>query len=350
MRPQARGNWMVRYAYPSRMYVCHFRIVQAWGFLRRDGEMGPVVGRGQYQTNDELGSRGTFVLRPVLVESIITQIMGRMHVQPARPQRAPVELKPLPADCVATMDMTCTICLDDNIPPSDCDSSCNISERTGNSSGMLACGHAFHTECIQTWLNNHDDCPTCKHLVRTSAPELHDTPNDQIDNAFEAMTRNLRPIHLRGRSPYFPTMMNLSGAGGNGTPVVVRLGGGTNPLGSTDMSSSNGRMAMPLALQRPMTLERLRVERRDTAQGLRLGHEGFVTASTGLRQLDTGLEQLEHSLVSLENEVRTMVQRLPAADAASLRAPGLSLQNGRVFSLEDSMQVFEFQNRYTVLI
>ena len=69
------------------------------------------------------------------------------------------------------MDMTCTICLEDNMPPraldgSGSDSECEPNVSDSNPSGMLACGHAFHSECIQKWLLNHDDCPTCKYVLR----------------------------------------------------------------------------------------------------------------------------------------------------------------------------------------
>ena len=67
--------------------------LEAWGFLRCEGEGGPVVGRGQYQTSDALGSRGVFLLRPVLVQSIINQIMDRIHSRPPRSIRAPVPLR-----------------------------------------------------------------------------------------------------------------------------------------------------------------------------------------------------------------------------------------------------------------
>jgi hypothetical protein len=140
----------------------HQMQLEAWGFLRRDGLTGPVVGRGQYQTNDALGSRGAFVLRPVLVESIISQIMDRIHLRPRPLHRTPVDLLPLPFDCEEAMDMTCAICLDDNTTPRR-----GCADDDENPSGMLPCGHAFHEKCIQRWLEEHDECPSCKHVVRT---------------------------------------------------------------------------------------------------------------------------------------------------------------------------------------
>ena len=57
------------------------------------------------------------MLRPVLVESIISQIMDRIHLRPRPPDRPPVKLQPLPADCEENMDMTCAICLEENTAP-----------------------------------------------------------------------------------------------------------------------------------------------------------------------------------------------------------------------------------------
>jgi hypothetical protein len=29
-------------------------------------------------------------------------------------------------------------------------------------STFLACGHGFHTNCIEAWLENHNTCPECR--------------------------------------------------------------------------------------------------------------------------------------------------------------------------------------------
>ena len=76
--------------------------VEAWGFLLREHDSGPV-GHGQYQASDAQGTHGVFVLRPVLVQSIITRIVESIRQHPLavrgdqRPERAEVPLLAMPA-------------------------------------------------------------------------------------------------------------------------------------------------------------------------------------------------------------------------------------------------------------
>ena len=198
----------------------HQMQLEAWGFLRRDGVLGPVVGRGQYQTNDALGSRGAFVLRPVLVESIIAQIMDRIHLRPRPPDRAPVKLKPLPEDCEADMDMTCAICLEDNTAPRAASSgpSSGAALSSGaqeNPSGMLPCGHAFHEKCIQKWLQNHDVCPSCKHVVRAQHAHADDYGSSGAEPSSLAQPLAAFGSNESGRTSHFQ--------GDQSGPVVLTM-------------------------------------------------------------------------------------------------------------------------------
>ena len=67
---------------PHRESGRHQQIqVEAWGFLHRDEILVAVAGQGHYLTSAANGSRGTFVMRPVLVESIFVQMLDRINLQ-----------------------------------------------------------------------------------------------------------------------------------------------------------------------------------------------------------------------------------------------------------------------------
>ena len=67
---------------PHRESGRHQQIkVEAWGFLHRDEILVAVAGQGHYLTSDANGSRGTFVMRPVFVESIFVQMLDRINLQ-----------------------------------------------------------------------------------------------------------------------------------------------------------------------------------------------------------------------------------------------------------------------------
>jgi hypothetical protein len=57
---------------------------------------------------------------------------------------------------------------------SDTDNSCAICQDvlTGEQEGrkLNACGHWFHKNCIDTWLNTNVHCPICRHDIREPLP------------------------------------------------------------------------------------------------------------------------------------------------------------------------------------
>uniref|UniRef100_A0A7S0HR94 RING-type domain-containing protein n=1 Tax=Hanusia phi TaxID=3032 RepID=A0A7S0HR94_9CRYP len=162
--------------YQLRRGIIHMEI---WGeFGREDG--GQLVARGNYQSTDSFGARGFFVLRPVLVESMINLIIrsDRIDVLP------PVDLLPVSSNQEGeTHDMTCAVCLEE--------SNCT----TG---GALPCHHIFHRECINKWLERHNDCPTCKQQVRPSEEHTEDQQPGLVIVRDERPQLNLRREYLRG--------------------------------------------------------------------------------------------------------------------------------------------------------
>lgn len=50
---------------------------------------------------------------------------------------------------------------------------CVICMESRPSQLVLPCGHAFHPECIQPWLAEHSNCPTCRHQLPREDSYFH---------------------------------------------------------------------------------------------------------------------------------------------------------------------------------
>ena len=60
------------------------------------------------------------------------------------------------------ININCSICTDDlEIKPK------RWCVKNDKDIKTLECNHQFHTECIDTWLENHNTCPLCRHEVKT---------------------------------------------------------------------------------------------------------------------------------------------------------------------------------------
>lgn len=35
----------------------------------------------------------------------------------------------------------------------------------------VACGHTFHEQCLEEWLNNNANCPACRYNIKFGHPE-----------------------------------------------------------------------------------------------------------------------------------------------------------------------------------
>ena len=57
---------------------------------------------------------------------------------------------------------TCVVCFRDyNNNDNNSDDSSSSSLNNGSELKLLQCGHAFHSECIIPWLEQHNNCPIC---------------------------------------------------------------------------------------------------------------------------------------------------------------------------------------------
>lgn len=51
---------------------------------------------------------------------------------------------------------------------------------------IRACGHSFHTECIDTWFERSVSCPVCRHDIRELATNAN--ANTNADNGSEGLS------------------------------------------------------------------------------------------------------------------------------------------------------------------
>mmetsp|Transcript_2575 Transcript_2575/g.5728 ORF Transcript_2575/g.5728 Transcript_2575/m.5728 type:complete len:362 (-) Transcript_2575:443-1528(-) len=190
------GRWCAgkdRVAWTQTYRYSHHRsgvVVEAWGNVVLEAE-GRVHVRGQLRSSEGNGRSGYFVMRPValdqvmvLLQEIAPQLMigalgvGDRRVESQMPQRVvrrePVELEQLEEG--KGSEDTCLICLD------ECE----------QAACRLECGHVFHTACIQQWLANHDECVTCKHVVRRQPPEPEAAAASHRPAAMEMQPAQLR--------------------------------------------------------------------------------------------------------------------------------------------------------------
>ncbi|KAJ2820563.1 E3 ubiquitin-protein ligase hrd1 [Coemansia sp. 'formosensis'] len=76
-------------------------------------------------------------------------------------------------DLDAMSDTTCIICRDDMTGPSQEQADIWNSERraglsqnlSGDTPKRLPCSHVFHFNCLRSWLERQQSCPTCRHSV-----------------------------------------------------------------------------------------------------------------------------------------------------------------------------------------
>ncbi|KAJ3299725.1 hypothetical protein HK104_007456 [Borealophlyctis nickersoniae] len=79
---------------------------------------------------------------------------------------------------------SCTICLD----------AFSLSE----DATYMPCRHAFHRECIETWLGNSNTCPTCRYELETENEEYNCGVRER----------------MKGRVPVFADEVDVDGEGG----------------------------------------------------------------------------------------------------------------------------------------
>ena len=65
-------------------------------------------------------------------------------------------------------DITCNICLEGFV--------------LGNILRILECQHAFHENCIITWLKSRNTCPVCRHELESNDPNYERRKHNHREN------------------------------------------------------------------------------------------------------------------------------------------------------------------------
>jgi len=81
------------------------------------------------------------------------------------------------AEELAATDNVCIICRE---------------EMTASSTKKLPCGHIFHRNCLRSWFQRQQTCPTCRLDVLRAAPAAGPTPNQPAQAVFHQQMAALR--------------------------------------------------------------------------------------------------------------------------------------------------------------
>jgi len=80
----------------------------------------------------------------------------------------------------------------------ECCAVCLVEYEDGDEVRHLPCGHEFHVECIDSWLENHTSCPTCRHALSDST----DQGSRVIRQLFGVEEEDIADMFVRGLGGY----------------------------------------------------------------------------------------------------------------------------------------------------
>lgn len=119
--------------------------------------------------------------RSLMADDGFSQIMNHLFASSVAQQDRPAALSI--RQNLATMDAPkgekCVVCMDEYESPTLAD----------RQVVKLACDHHFHKECILSWLEKNNSCPTCRHLMESDNAEWNAQNRHLIEKAQEQLRK-----------------------------------------------------------------------------------------------------------------------------------------------------------------
>ena len=121
--------------------------------------------------SQELSSLFPFI-KPTVFEALFPS--SSSSDPPAIPGLSPSQLDRLPC-CEYRVEMLPSLAEDGCVI-------CQCSVNEGDAVRLLRCGHGFHRECVDQWLQRRSVCPLCVRVVRADRklPKSHEQPEVEL--------------------------------------------------------------------------------------------------------------------------------------------------------------------------
>ncbi|KAJ7072425.1 hypothetical protein C8F01DRAFT_1103964 [Mycena amicta] len=145
-------------------------------------------------------------------------------------------------EMAAMSDHTCIICREEMVLPRPAEDAVPVPEGPNTTPKKLPCGHIFHFNCLRSWLERQQSCPTCRRNVLEARPQpappqaqgpAANLPGQQDPNANNAalMDRLFAPAapgQVQPGQVQFPPNVNIvqnppNGAGQGGLLVQYHI-------------------------------------------------------------------------------------------------------------------------------
>lgn len=120
-------------------------------WFRKSNSRKKLHGNHRWVRMDGREFRGTVELASPVVSTSVEEHDEELSLAIALSLSEQAATVPMQVPVAPEEEAQCTICL----------------EQVLNNARALACGHLFHSNCIQRWVATHHNCPICRVRVRS---------------------------------------------------------------------------------------------------------------------------------------------------------------------------------------